>query len=271
MMESHRTDRIDPELVEVDLRTHHWSDAPQSGNVDPIPWEHEVHPGPPARARSGRGKIVAAVIATGVFLGTGFAIGAPIYALSRWWANRPVATATLETRSPVEAQGASEPPPGEAEPAVAAAVVAPRVVESDVRVAPPSEAVLPEAAPEAAEARETPEPPLEPAPEPVVEAVSSEPPPTGPLVSEDVRDAVPAVEPVGVESFALDQVNVESFALDPVAVESFALDPVTVERVTIDPVTVERVTIDPVSIDRVTIDPVQINRFHADDVEVVAY
>lgn len=267
MMESHRTDRIDPELAEVDTRPLNWNDAPLSGNTDPIPWEHEVHPGPPVRARSGRGKIIAAVVATGVFLGTGFAIGAPIYALSRWWANRPVATATLETRAPVEAQGASEPPAEEGEPPTAAVAVAPPRAAPPVPVEPPGEAVLPEAVPEDAEAQVAPEP----AAEPVVEAVSSEPPPTGPLVSEDVRDAVPAIEPVGVESFALDPVNVESFALDPVPVESFSLDPVTVERVSIDPVTVERVTIDPVSIDRVNIDPVKINRFHADDVEVFGY
>ncbi len=263
MMESHRTDRIDPELVEVDTRPLHWSDTPLSGNTDPIPWEHEVHPAPVPRARSGRGKIIAAVIATGVFLGTGFAIGAPIYALSRWWANRPVVAATLETRAPVVAQGASEPPSNEAELPIAAAAVAPPLDVPVVPVAPPSEANLPEAVPEEAEAPVS--------PEPVVEAVSSEPPPTGPLVSEDARDAVPSVEPVRVEGFALDPVNVEGFALDQVNVESFALDPVSVERVTIDPVTVERVTIDPVSIDGVTIDPVQINRFHADDVEVFGY
>jgi hypothetical protein len=263
MMESHRTDRIDPELVEVDTRPDHWNDVPLSGNADPIPWEHEVHPAPPPRARSGRGKIVAAVIATGVFLGTGFAIGAPIYALSRWWANRPVATASLETRSPVEAQAASEPPPSEAA-LPSAAPEAARVVEDQLKlVAPPSEAVLPEAIPE-----ETPETPA--VPEPPVEAISSEPPPAGALVSEDARDAVPSVDPVGVESFALDPVNVESFALDSVAVESFALDPVTVEGMNIDPVTVERVTIDPVSIDGVTIDPVPINLFHADDDQGVA-
>lgn len=267
MMESHRTDRIDPELVEVDTRPLHWSDTPLSGNTDPIPWEHEIHPAPPPRARSGRGKVIAAVIATGVFLGTGFAIGAPIYALSRWWANRPVVTATLETKSPVEAQGASDPPASEAS-VPSAAPEAPRVLNEQLTlVAPPAEANLPEALPE-----EAPLPPEATAiPEPPVDALSSEPPPAGPLRSEDYRDALPSMEPVAVEGFALDPVNVESFALDPVAVESFALDPVTVERVTIDPVTVERVNIDPVSIDRVTIDPVQINRFHADDVEVFGY
>lgn len=256
-MESNRTHRVDPELVEIVPQHRHNSDPLLWGNADPNAWEHEVRPAAPARPRMDQGKLVAAVIAVGVFLGTGFAVGAPVYALSQWWASRPVATATtttMETKSPVEAQAASEPPANEA-PLPSDAAKSALVLDDDVMLgaiagdAGPADAGIPDAMTQEAVA----------SPEPLVATLTSEPPPTGPLQSEPPPAVAPLVEPVPVESFAMDPVAVESFALDSVPVESFALDPVAVERVSIDPVAIDRVTIDPVAIDRVTIDPVQIN------------
>lgn len=257
MMESNRTHRVDPELVEIVPQHRHQSDPHLWGNGDPHAWEHEVRSAAPTRARAGQGKAVAAVIAVGVFLGTGFAIGAPVYALSRWWANRPVATAataTLETKSPVVAQGASEPPANEASlPSDAARSAG--APDEDAMLgaiagdAGPADAGVPDAMTQEAVA----------VAEPQEAALVSEPPPMGPLQSESPVVVPPLVEPVPVESFAMDPVRVESFAMDSVPVESFAMESVAVESFALDPVAIDRVTIDPVPIDRVTIDPVQIN------------
>jgi hypothetical protein len=243
-MESNRSDRVDPELVDTDPRPRNGSDPLLSGHADLSPWEHEVHPAAQARTRSGRGKLIAAVIATGVFLGTGFAIGAPVYALSRWWANRPVATATLETKSPVAAQAAGAPPANGALPLSAAAQSA-IVVDEEVMFgaiagdAGTTDAGVPDAMPQEIVA----------IPEPSVAPLASEPPAAGPLQSVPPVVVPPLVEPV----------IIDAVAIDPVAVERVTIDPVAIDRVTIDPVPVERVIIDPVAIDRVKIDPVQIH------------
>lgn len=234
---------VDPDATGNDPKPLTWSDSPPSGNADPVLWEHEIGAPAPERAISGRGKIIAAVIATGVFLGTGFAIGAPIYALSRWWASKPVATATLETTVPVEAPTASPPPTSEA-PSSAAAARAILLDEEVMHVAPPIEA----APSEALSAEVTPaEAPTSPAK--AAAALTSEPPPQGPLQSEIPAVAAPTIDLPSI---------------DPVAIAGVTIDPVTVERVTIDPVLIDRVKIDPVvidsvKIDHVTIDPVPIN------------
>ena len=253
MMESNRSHRVDPELVDIEPRPRDGSDPLLWGNADPSAWEHEVSPAAQARPRSGRGKIVAAVIATGVFLGAGFAVGAPVYALSRWWANRPVTMATQETKSPVEAQAAGAPPASEALPPSSAARSA-IVVDEEVMFgalagdAGLADAGIPDAMPQEAVA----------IPEPPAATLASEPPPTGPLQS--VPPVVPPlVEPVIIDAVYIDPVVAERVTIDPVTVERVTIDPVAVERVTIDPVNIDRVIIDPVAIDRVTIDPVQIN------------
>ena len=263
MMESNRSHRVDPELVEIVSQPRQGSDPHLPGNADLSPWEHEVRPAA-ARAGSGRGKIVAAVIATGVFLGTGFAIGAPVYAISRWWANRPVATATLETRSPVEAQAAGAPPANEASLPSAAARSALLVDEEVMFGAPAVEADSVEAPEEAVAI-----------PDPPVARLTSEPPLTGPLRSEQPIAEAALIDPVsidpvtGAEGVTTDPVAVES-APSPVTVERVTIAPLAVERVTIDQVAVDRVVVAPVAIDRVTVDPAQINVPRVDGEQVPA-
>lgn len=256
MMESNRSHRVDPELVEIVSQPRQGSDPHLPGNADLSPWEHEVRPAA-ARAGSGRGKIVAAVIATGVFLGTGFAIGAPVYAISRWWANRPVATATLETRSPVEAQAAGAPPANEASLPSAAARSALLVDEEVMFGAPPVEADSVEAPEEAVAI-----------PDPPVATLTSEPPAAGPLRSEAPIVAAPPVDPVTIERAAVDPVTMEPVLGDPATVARAAVNPVTVERVTIAPLAVERVTIDQVAVDRVVVAPVAIDRVTVDPAQI---
>ncbi|MEO7595091.1 MAG: hypothetical protein ABI134_27995 [Byssovorax sp.] len=255
MMESNRTDRVDPELVEIAPQSRHGSDPHLAGNNDPSPWAHEVTPGSAGRARAGQGKLVAALFATSVFLGTGFSIGAPVYALSRWWASRPVATATLETRNPVAAQTAGEPPANEAMPSSAAAkstlVLGELLDEEVMQVAPLGEAAAIEATSEEAVAL----------PEAPVAVLSSEPPPAGPVWSEIPVSSTPFIDPVAIARVTIDPVAIDRFTIDPVTIERVTIDPVPIERVTIDPVVIDpvsigRVTIDPVAIDRVTIDPI---------------
>lgn len=271
-MDIHPSHKVDPGLTEFDPATRPipagltdldpeprpipWS-SPPSGHPDPILWEREIVSPASKRPMSGRGKLVAAVLATSVFVGMGFVIGAPVIALSRLWNNRPVATATLESAPRVAPviEGAAAPPADEALPSPAPA----RPIQLDreaVPAAPPQprdEAAAPDAVPEAATDPE----PAEPAPTSAV--TSSEPPPIAALRSEDPIAGTPIDALPNVDVPSIDPASIESFTLDPVAVESFTLDPVSVERVTIDPVAIDHVTIDPVTIDRVTVDPVYID------------
>jgi hypothetical protein len=245
-----------------DRRPLTWSDSPPSGNADPILWEREIAPPAPARPTPGRGKLLVAVIATGVFLGTGFAIGAPIYALSRWWTNVPVATATSETMLTAAAPAEATPPTLDA-PTSAAAARSIVMDEELLTVPPPIEApAAPELTP--SEAPPTPEPPP---------ALSCEPPKAGPLQSRSPAAAAPIVDSTGINVPTIEGVTIDHVGIDPVAIEGFMLDPVTVERVTIDPVqrdpfqldpvVIDPVVIDPVTIDHVTIDPVPIKHFES--------
>jgi hypothetical protein len=251
MMESNRSHRVDPELVEIAPQPRHGSDPHLSGNADPSPWEHEVSPAARPRAASGQGKLVAALFATSVFLGTGFSIGAPVYALSRWWASRPVATATLETKTPVAAQTAGEPPANEAMPFSAAAKSTLVLDDEVMAVAPLGEAAVIEATSEEAVA----------IPEVPVAVLSSEPPPAEPVWSEIPASPAPFIDPVSIARVTIDPVSIDRVTIDPVSIDRVTIDPVPIERVTIDPVVIDpvaigRVSIDPVTIDRVTIDPI---------------
>lgn len=250
----------DPGADEPDRKPLTWSDAPPSGNADPILWEHEVLPPPPPRAASDRGKIVAALVATGVFLALGFSISAPIYALSRWWESTPIATMTTEAMTPVVAQEESAPP---ARPQPASAPAAPPIApeQEALILAPPIEsAAAIELTPE--------EPPVSPPPS----TLASEPVVPGPLRSEIPAAPAPSVDSSSlysptIDGVTTDPVPIAGVTIDPVTVERVSIDPVTVERVTIDPVTIDPVVIDAVEIDHVTIDPVLINRPESGPVE----
>lgn len=257
----HQLDRGSLDL-DPDRKPLTWSDSPPSGQSDPILWEHEIAPMPPARPTSGRGKLLVAVIATGVFLGTGFAIGAPIYALSSWWSSVPVATMTAETK------GAAASFSGPTRPAVAAptssAPARSMVLDEELVTAP-----LPIPAPAEPELAPAETAPLQ-VPTP---ALASEPPKAEPLETRMTAAAAPIVDTTGInvppiEGFALDPVGldpvaVESFTLDPVTVESFTIDPVQWDSLKLDPVAIDPVVIDRVTIDHVAIDPVRINRFQS--------
>jgi hypothetical protein len=221
-----------PDATGNDPKPLTWSDSPPLGNADPILWEHEISAPAPKRATPGRGQIIAAALATVVFLGTGFAIGAPVYALSRWWASRPVTTIASETTVPVAVQAVSAPPTKEA-PSSAAPTSAILLDEEVMRGSPPSEAIVTNAAAPPADIT-----PVEPPTSTALPAatLTSEPPPTGPLQSEDPLFAVPTIDLP---------------TIDPVAIDGVTIDPVTIDRVMIDPV-----VIDPVTIDHVTIDPI---------------
>lgn len=242
--------RIDADSPEPDRRPLHWSDAPPSGNADPILWQHEINARASARSPPGHGKVITAVLATAVFLGIGFAIGAPIYALSRWWASKPIAS--MESRAMVPAAAPAEPAePTHVAPSSAAAVQEIALGQDVVTVTSPLEAGL---------VMETFSDEAPAGPTTAVEELASEPPPAGPLQS--------ASPPPAVESAGLDPAATGGVRLDPVTIEGVRIDPVTIERVTIDPVGIDRVRIDPVKINPVKIDPVKIDRVTIDPVPI---
>ena len=230
-MESNHHPRIDLGAPEPDHRPLTWSDSPPSSQADPLLWQHEVSVPAPARTTSGHVKVLASVVAIGVLLGTGFAVGAPLYALTRWWASTPVATTASQETTPVAAPTNDIAPIPAAPPRAEAAqevvfdeeVLTVSDVLAAARVAGADSDEAPTRAAAAAE-------------------VVGEPRVADPRQSERPAASM-SVDHVVTDGVRIDPVSIDEVSIDPVAVESFAINPVVIDAVTIDPVVIDPVEI----------------------------